>query len=102
MTVVSQPLLLSSSNPSFALSVLIFLKHHFNHIIPPLKLSQWILLPATYTYADIVAKRGPHYQIPPTSFTKETILRQRMRVGKSDEKSLTSHQPISILLKYGY
>ena len=81
MVVVSQPLLLSLSNPSFALSLIIFLKCRFNHIFLSLKMSQGILLPTTYVYTDIVAKRGPHYQIQPTSFTKETILGQRGRVG---------------------
>lgn len=101
MIVVSQPLLLSPSNLSFALSVLIFLKHHFNRIIPSLKLSWWVPLPATYIYADTVAETGPHYQTQPPSFTKETILRQGMRMRKSNEKSLTSHQPISVFLKCG-
>lgn len=34
------------------------------------------------TYAVIVAKWGSHYQILPTSFTKETIVGQGMKMEK--------------------
>ena len=55
---VSKPLLLSPSNASFPLSLIIVLKCHLNHLIPSLKMPQGILLPNIHVYVDVAAKRG--------------------------------------------
>ena len=55
---VSKPLLLSPSNASVPLSLIIVLKCHFNHLVPSLKMSQGTLLPNTHVYVEVVAKGG--------------------------------------------